>query len=323
MAGRTVHFEPLPHARYGLNFSNVPTYVEPFTAYRAWNWTEEGITSLNGVLWTPKVAFEAKCHYTDDLRSMQAASMTPEAKAFWDKQAHHVPEPSCTCGMYAGINMKHVIDIGYIQRGIHGEVSLWGRLYRHTLGWRAQFAYPKFFVVPANVIPFRMDEAKQRLDMLTEFGVNIYLQPEKEAQVGQEKIPLWISDYGYSQQGLSWLVEKRKSWYAEHPKTHTLAVGDRAAVFGADGGGIGIVKEISNVDMHHAMFNPNVIYRKPVKDVKWNDRNWRWETQRTRFYAQARAGRRPMPFVIILLVLVYKLGYRAGDVLDRRKHADQ
>jgi hypothetical protein len=42
--------------------------------------------------------------------------------------------------------------------------------------------------------------------------------------------------------------------------------------------GIGIVKEISNGDMRYTMFNPNVIYRKPVKEVLWNDRNWRWET---------------------------------------------
>ena len=47
----------------------------------------------------------------------------PAAKKFWEKQAHHVPDPDCTCGMYAGINMQHLIDIGYIQRGIHGEVS--------------------------------------------------------------------------------------------------------------------------------------------------------------------------------------------------------
>ena len=49
--------------------------------------------------------------------------------------------------MYAGINMQHMIDINYIQRGIHGEVHLWGRLERCTLGWRAQFAYPKYFIV--------------------------------------------------------------------------------------------------------------------------------------------------------------------------------
>jgi len=57
----------LAHARYGLDLSKVPdTYVppEPFTGYRSWIWTSGGVTSLfNGVPWTPKVAFEAKCLY--------------------------------------------------------------------------------------------------------------------------------------------------------------------------------------------------------------------------------------------------------------------
>jgi len=173
--------------------------------------------------------------------------------------------------------MQHMIDIGYIQRGIHGEVALWGRLYRHSLGWRAQFAYPKFFVVPANMVPLNMNEAKGRLDSLCDFGVDIYLQPDTEVTLKSEKIPLWMPDYGYTTQGLEWLVEKRKKWYEGRTLLHTLAVGDRVAVFGTTNG-IGIVKDIVGNEMFYTMFNPNLIYRKPVKDVKWNDANWRWET---------------------------------------------
>ena len=270
----------LPRAAYGVDLAKVPdTYIEPFTAYRAWNWTAEGVTSLNSELWTPKVAFEAKCHYADDLRSMRAAAPTMAAKKFWDKHAHHVPDPCCTCGMYAGINMQHMIDIGYIERGIHGEVHLWGRLMRHTLGWRAEFAYPKFFVVPANMVPFRFDEAQKRLKALVEFDVDIYLQPEREARVGQERIPLWVWDYGYSQQGISFLIEKRQKWYSGEKAVHTLAVGDRIAVFSdVNGGGIGVVKEINGDEMYYTLFSPNVIYHKKLKDITWNERNWRWET---------------------------------------------
>lgn len=181
--------------------------------------------------------------------------------------------------MYAGINMKHPIEINYIQRGIHGEVGLWGRLYRHTLGWRAQYAYPKFFVVPANMVPFRFDEAQQRIKKLVEFNVDIYLQPEREARIGQKKIPLWIRDYGYSQQGISFLIEKRQKWYSGEKAAHTLVGGDRVAVFSdVNGGGIGVVREINGDEIHYTLFSPNMIYHKPVKDVAWNDRNWRWET---------------------------------------------
>ena len=272
----------MPHARYGVDLAKVPdTYIEPFVAYRAWNWTEEGITSLNGALWTPKEAFEAQCNYREDWKNMMASCGSETARKFWQAKEHHVPSADCTCGMYAGINMQHLIDISYIQRGIHGEVSLWGRLERNTLGWRAQFAYPKFFVVPSNMIPFRLNEAKMRLNTLTEFGVDIHLQPETEAQVGQERIPLWMPDYGYTTQGLSWLVEKRAKWYEEHPRTlPVLAVGDRVAVFGTTSG-IGIVKEIVGDDMVYTMFAPDKVYRKPVKSVQWNERNWRWETNGT------------------------------------------
>lgn len=224
LARRSSRGGSLPHARYGVDLSKVPdTYIEPFVAYRAWNWTTEGVTSLNGVLWTPKVAFEASCHYAADLCSMRAAAIESAAAEFWESKSHQVPDPGCTCGMYAGINMQHMIDIGYIQRGIHGEVSLWGRLYRHTLGWRAQYAYPKFFVVPADMVPFRFDEAQERLKALVEFDVDIWLQPEREARVGQGKIPLWIRDYGYSQQGISFLVEKRQKWYSGEKVDHSVS----------------------------------------------------------------------------------------------------
>ena len=107
---------------------------------------------------------------------------------------------------------------------------------------------------------------------------------QRLAKVGGERIPLWVRDYGYSQQGISFLIEKRQKWYEDHPKTHTLAVGDRVAVFGSvDGGGIGIVKELVGDDMYYTMFRPNVVYRKPVKEVLWNEKNWRWETNGTGF----------------------------------------
>ena len=271
---------PLPHARYGVELSGVPdTYIEPFVAYRAWNWTTEGVTSLNRELWTPKQAFEAKCPQHEDLRSMQAACGTPEAKKFWCGRRHDVPDPNCTCGMYAGINMKHLIDIGYIQRGIHGEVSLWGRLYRHTLGWRAQYAYPKYFVVPANMVPFKVEEAQKRLAVLIEFDVDTYVQPEREAHVGQQTIPLWVKGYGYSTQGTEFLIERWKNWNSTKIEHAPLAAGDRVAVCSDfNDGGIGVVKEIRGDEMYYTLFSSNVIYHKKIKDVVWNERNWRWET---------------------------------------------
>ena len=54
--------QSLPHSRYGVDLSKVmPDYIEPIVAYRAWHWNENGITSLNNVPWTPKVAHVAAC----------------------------------------------------------------------------------------------------------------------------------------------------------------------------------------------------------------------------------------------------------------------
>ncbi len=87
------------------------------------------------------------------------------------------------------------------------------------------------------------------------------------------------ADYGYSQQGLSWLIEKRKKWYQNIPRrTRSRSATASRCSPTSNGGGIGVVKEISGDDVYYTLFSPNVIYRKKLKDIVWNERNWRWET---------------------------------------------
>lgn len=256
--------DALPHAKYGVDTTNIPDYIEPFVAYRAYNWDAEGVTSLNNARWTPKVAFEATCGVRYDSLSLEPV------------QTHAVPDANCTCGMYAGINMQHLIDIGYIERGIHGEVYLWGRLQRCTLGWRAQYAYPKYFVVPARMLPFEMAQFEQRMKTLIAFDVDIYIQTSNTPRVGGEHLPLWIKDYGYSQQGLGWIMEQRASSYAWKPNVKGIEVGDRVAVL-TDNGGIGIVRKIFENEIYFDLFGKQ-IHKVPAKAVKWSNKNWRWET---------------------------------------------
>lgn len=99
LSRRAKRGEVLPYAGYGVepSFGKAPDFIEPFRAYRAWNWTAEGVTSLNGALWTPKVAFEATCPHDHDLRSMQATCSSEAASKFWSKHTHYVPDPTCTC----------------------------------------------------------------------------------------------------------------------------------------------------------------------------------------------------------------------------------
>jgi hypothetical protein len=256
----------LPHSRYGIDLSKImPDYIEPIVAYRAWHWNEEGITSLNNVPWAPKVAHVAAC-----TRNV--------IETIYDTHAHVAPVEGCTCGVYAGINMQHLgDDTDYLHRGIHGEVSLWGRVQVCSLGWRAQYAYPKYFVVPPNMLPFQVTEIQKRLTSLIKYDCDIYLQVDKLPSRDGVKIPLWVKDYGYSQQGISFLIDQAQSRQSECSAIRNLAVDDRVCVLG-DNGGIGIVKRIEGKEFYYTLFNPNVIYRKRIRDVKWSDRNWRWET---------------------------------------------
>lgn len=293
--------ENLPHAKYGVDTSNIPDYLEPFVGYRAWNWDEEGISSLNMVRWAPKVAFVATCPHVEQVikeaeESAKLCEAISNAGRFGVSVSvndvdvstiarelyaeHPVPNENCTCGLYSGINMEHLQhDTDYIHRGIHGEVSLWGRVYPHSLGWRAQYGYPKFFVVPPDMLPFSMVEIQKKMASLIAYDVDIFLQVDKVPSRDGEKVPFWVKDYGYSQQGIDFLTAKRAKWYADSPKIRNLAVNDRIVVLGlANGGGIGIVKKIEGDDFWYTLFNPNVIYRKRIADAKWSDRNWRWET---------------------------------------------
>jgi len=87
-----------------------------------------------------------------------------------------------------------------------------------------------------------------------------------------------VRDYGYSNQGVSFLIERWQKWDS-HKIEHTLKVGDRLAVFSdVNGGGIGVVSQIDGDQMYYTLFSLNVVFHKKVKDVVWNERNWRWET---------------------------------------------
>ena len=64
-----------------------------------------------------------------------------------------------------------------------------------------------------------------------------------------------------------------------------------------NGGGIGVVTKIDGEEMYYTLFNADTIYHKKVKDVVWNEGNWRWETtglgmMRKRESDSAQNGRR-------------------------------
>jgi hypothetical protein len=89
-------------------------------------------------MWEPGREFEAEC-----------------AKG----GTHAVPDPHCTCGLYAAATFNRLFDMGYTKTDglfgapegvvtIAGQVALWGGIIPGNLGWRAQFAYPHKLLVP-------------------------------------------------------------------------------------------------------------------------------------------------------------------------------
>jgi len=91
----------------------IPDYIMPLVGYRVWRWNDAtGLKSLNGEPWLPGRPLAAGCRVA----------------------AHELPHSDCTCGVYAARNLEHLRQFGYEQRGIHGEVYLWGTVVEHKLG---------------------------------------------------------------------------------------------------------------------------------------------------------------------------------------------
>ena len=121
----------------------VPDAIEPAVGYRVWFVKEDRIYSYNhGSHWEPMQPFEAQCAR---------------------KSEHEVPDERCSCGVYAAATFNRLYKMGYTKESglfaarspddvlICGEVALWGNIIPGQHGWRAQFAYPKRFLVPYSL----------------------------------------------------------------------------------------------------------------------------------------------------------------------------
>jgi hypothetical protein len=236
-----------------------PDYISPFTAYRTWHWEiPTGITSLNSVSWTPREAHVAVCR---------------------NNRPHIAPDLGCTCGIYAAKHWKHLIDIGYGGYGIHGEVALWGIIEECRLGYRAQYAYPKFFCVPPMMLTMDMKIAEAGMEALIAYNVDIFVLASSKPQPNVEKVPLWVKDFGYSAQGIDFVGKYIQRLYLfkgdradENPE-----VGDRLCIKGV---GIAVVKSVAQNEVTITLFN-QTIHRIPRERITWNFQNNRWESDTT------------------------------------------
>lgn len=103
-----------------------PHRTEPIEAWRVWRVGAEGAleSPIYGDEWRAREAFEADC---------------PE---------HARPELECGCGIYAVTTRERAVEWAQWARSalahpvVLGRVQLWGRVFPHLTGYRAERAYP-------------------------------------------------------------------------------------------------------------------------------------------------------------------------------------
>jgi preprotein translocase subunit YajC len=238
---------------------NVPDYISPVVGFRVWQWDATGLKSLNGEKWFAHQPLSAVC------RADACGSISGLSKATHNPA--ELPDFNCTCGIYAARTIEHLRQCGYKKFGVHGEVYLWGTVVEHERGWRAQFAYPKTFVLAPNTIPFSLSEINVRLKTLTEFGTDVFLVRDHES------VALWKQGSGLDAAGLDCLIKTRKEYYVRRQRERTLKKGDRVAVLGR---GIAVVEEVDGTEVHVVLGN-KIVLRIARKEIVVNEQNSRWE----------------------------------------------
>ena len=251
--------------------AGAPDFMEPLCAYRAWEFRDGRLLSLNGVEWKPGEAMVAKCKFFE-------CSHTP-------------PSPRCTCGIYAGKNLEHLVEINYAQMGIHGEVDLWGKVMECDLGYRAQYAYPKYFVVPPWLLN-DLSKAEFQIALLSQFNVDIYVAAEQHVSRDMKKILLRAKGESiFDPAGVCQLTKNVQSAYEamKRMKNREPKVGERLFVTGK---GIGPIIEVTKDEIVALLFN-TTICTMLRSEVKWSPENFRFECTPSSFRTRQAAQSRP------------------------------
>jgi hypothetical protein len=101
--------------------------AEVIVAWRAWTWIDVGSRII--------------------LRSLNAKTLWPWAEP---ASADKLTADTLTVdGIHAFKTEAQAKS--YAANTVWGEVSLWGRVIEHDLGYRAEFAYPRTLIVPATI----------------------------------------------------------------------------------------------------------------------------------------------------------------------------
>ena len=164
--------------------------------------------------------------------------------------------------------LRHFRSAGYQQFGIYGEVYLWGTVVERELGWRAQFAYPKNFVLSPDALPFTLAEIRPRLQALTLYGSDIFVL------ANDETVSLRSKSSGFDPTALDYLIETDKGCHVRRKRDRILRRGDRLAVLGR---GTAVVEHVNSTWIQAVVPNRCTL-RIARKHIRWDGRYMRWET---------------------------------------------
>jgi hypothetical protein len=121
-------------------------YGEPLIGWRVWavNDNDRLVTGMDLHVWQPGEPLKA-VHEDRDVFGSNAEKIPPCTDA---PCAPHIPLMRPGCGIYAYKQPEELAGDRYIHmvRGVIGTVYLWGRIYEHVYGYRAQYAYPASFI---------------------------------------------------------------------------------------------------------------------------------------------------------------------------------
>lgn len=106
---------------------SVERSAEPVAAWRAWRLRRD--------------ADRGELRLQPAFRGSSWEPLQPVRAACARRRRHAAPKRRCTCGLY-GFNDGSEVGLGGTRLAVVGQVSMWGRVVEHDLGYRAEFAYP-------------------------------------------------------------------------------------------------------------------------------------------------------------------------------------
>ena len=178
-----------------------PDHIAPIVAHRTWRYDAWGLQSLGDLkIWTPGTAIQARCKLFD----------------------HEAPSENCTCGIYAAKTYRQLVAMGCagggpLDFGVHGEVYLWGRVWEHELGYRAQFAYPKNFLISLSGAAYAIENLKFCVNALSKFRVDVFFAPDQSCE---QKL-LWSRQFGLNLAALESVADTRGEPHIACPDCET------------------------------------------------------------------------------------------------------